>query len=402
LAAWFTCSTHGSLTLAPSASLFPYIPAIGSPWFFFFSFPPLSIRSPANNRYFPSPFHFTGNTTMSNARGPTATLLGLAAGALAATGWVLYVNHLVDSASAGGDPAYWAGEARHRAYDVCYDGCGDCLDVSVIQNACDMTTQPTLQGKDLICDAALMWTWEDRYPAECLDAVGAIYQDKATERKRFWRRFLYGLVILAVPVALGVRVVAMEALEHASRWQPRRPRIRSNRSQPSSATPLLQTAAAAAAIVSILVTPAAAFPCDEFRPAYDQPFVSVNNASLFGIIHGWLSNCYSEEYSCGENCRSDHTTTSCTTSWCSRRREDKTPRDFVRGALGRVKKCGFKPADFVPGVVDTRIANSRIESRLWVKISVNRLNGTEGVDPQVMCLYSMLGVPSYAGTVTGP
>jgi hypothetical protein len=40
-----------------------------------------------------------------------------------------------------------------------------------------------------------------------------------------------------------------------------------------------------------------------------------------------------------------------------------------------------------------RIANPRIEGKLWVKVAVNRFNGSEGVEPKLKCLYNIIDAP---------
>jgi hypothetical protein len=73
------------------------------------------------------------------------------------------------------------------------------------------------------------------------------------------------------------------------------------------------------------------------------------------------------------------------------------PADFIRPAAPYVTGCGFKLVDIVSGVVDRRIANPRIEGKLWVKVAVNRFNGSDGVEEQVKCLYDMVEATEVAG-----
>ena len=51
--------------------------------------------------------------------------------------------------------------------------------------------------------------------------------------------------------------------------------------------------------------------------------------------------------------------------------------------------------DYVPVVVDKRVANPRIEGKLWVKVAVNRFNGSEGIDQKVQCLYDIVEAPRW-------
>jgi len=70
------------------------------------------------------------------------------------------------------------------------------------------------------------------------------------------------------------------------------------------------------------------------------------------------------------------------------------PADFIDRAAWRVEKCGFRLVDDIPGVVDKRVPNPRIEGVLWEKIAVSAFNSTdeggEGLDEGVRCLYEMI------------
>lgn len=118
-------------------------------------------------------------------------------------------------------------------------------------------------------------------------------------------------------------------------------------------------------------------------------------------MHAWLSECYEETYSCGETCSSATTSLLfpderrvCDTLYCTRPRAVKTPRDFALAAFNHAQTCGFRRVDVVPGVVDRRIANWRIEGELRVKIAVNRFNGTDAertfVEDGVRCLFGIV------------
>jgi len=132
----------------------------------------------------------------------------------------------------------------------------------------------------------------------------------------------------------------------------------------------------------------------DYHSAYNQLFANADD-TLYGVIHGWLSNCYNVPYSCGESCTTSSGRTSCSAIECTETRTDKAPRDFVRAAVRHVAECGFRLVDVVPGVVDRRIANPRIEGKLWVKVAVNQFNGSEVVEEQVRCLYDMVEAPRW-------
>jgi hypothetical protein len=142
-------------------------------------------------------------------------------------------------------------------------------------------------------------------------------------------------------------------------------------------------------VLLLHTSPVSGYACTGWHPVHNQPFVSRTDPSLFGNIHGWLSDCFTETYSCGSKCDDSdkrHQSTTCSPDHCSRERPAASPADYVRRAARLVAACGFKMVDIVPGIVDRRIANPRIEGDLWVKVSVNRFNSSGAVDGQVLCL----------------
>ncbi|KAJ9138298.1 hypothetical protein NKR19_g7889 [Coniochaeta hoffmannii] len=339
---------------------------------------------------------------------PVPALAALTASISLATVWILYVNHLVNTATIPGNDQHWVERARVEAYGVCYDGCNDCLDVGKIEAACRMTA--TVQLSSVVCDASRMWFWADRYPTECLQAVGGIYKEQDLSWKRWKLRSLYFLAAVTLAPAFAIYKAADWSVKWRQHHYQGRARHR-HRDGPreSASTPLLRATTVSTALVSMLLfsTSVQGYACANWHPVHNQPFVSTTDPSLFGNIHGWLSDCYIERYACGgggERCGSSSsdddddkggTTCTTTTHWCDRERADASPGDFVRGAAGLVSRCGFKMVDIVPGVVDRRIANPRIEGELWVKVSVNRFNGSEGgVDGQVLCLSEIVEWPS--------
>lgn len=300
---------------------------------------------------------------------------------------ILLVGHIINSVRVSGDAAYWQNIARVQAYGVCYNGCDDCLDVGSIATACRMTRKIEVQG--MVCDANKMWFWadEEKFPVECLDAVGILYHRDQLERKRWWFKGLYVFVSASLGVGWAVYVGVLAI------WSPltefgRRRRVTGN-PHPSSRTPLL-----AAAIVA-LAMPAQVmgYRCISQFPARDQLF-SNQDQTIYGVIHGWLSDCYDYTYSCGESCSTTTYASSydkrCDTNYCTEPRPKKTPGAYVREAQALVKDCGFVMVDTVPGIVTKRIPNPMIEGVLNVKIAVNRFNNTEGLDKEVKCLYEMI------------
>ena len=315
-----------------------------------------------------------------------------------AIAWILFVTHLLNTAEVSQAAEHWNQIARIEAYDRCYNGCYDCINVDSIEAACHMTTKAIVTG--IICDASKMWTWADRYPIECLKAIGEIYQANALWWKKLKLCSLYLLTVLSIPLG----IIASSAIPPAEQTTPppspnRRQRVyaRGNTDRITSRTQLLPTTVL---VFLALCMPTSAFACTNYHPAHNQLFASDDN-TLYGVIHGWLSNCYQHAYSCGESCatsagdRSHAATTSCSTISCTETLTDKTPVDFVMTAAHKVQACGFRLVDVIPVVVDRRIANPRIEGKLWVKVAVNRFNGSEGVDEKVRCLYDMVEAPKW-------
>ena len=321
---------------------------------------------------------------MSSSRDRSSHIIASLVAISFIVGWTLFVNHLVNIAHVSQGADYWVDLARRQTYDVCYNGCNDCLDVDRIEDACLMTKKVNVLGVD--CDASKIWTWADRYPLECLVAVGNIYRRNALWWKKFWLRALWLLNALSVGVYIIVYTTSATILGKA---QPR-PVHRRRR---NSATPLLTTLTVS--ILAVAMFPSvAAYRCTGMGAAYDQHFTNADG-SLYGVIHGWLSNCYDESYSCGESCSTAVSSEkkSCDPIWCSQPRLDKPPSYYVDHAAHRVMSCGFRLINTVPGLVDKRIANPRIEGKLWVKVSVNHFNGSDGVFEQVQCLYGMVEPP---------
>ncbi|KAF2463306.1 uncharacterized protein BDR25DRAFT_384625 [Lindgomyces ingoldianus] len=298
--------------------------------------------------------------------------------------WTLFVNHLVKTAHVSQGADYWVDLARHQTYSLCYNGCNDCLDVDRIEGACLMTRKVNIPGVD--CDASKIWTWADRYPLECLVAVGNIYKDKALWWKKFWLGTLWLLNTLSVVVYKVVYAILDPILDKAQYRPVQRPRR-------NSSTPLL-TAFTVSILAVTMLPSVSAYRCTQMSPAYDQHFINADG-SLYGVIHGWLSNCYDESYSCGESCSTaiSDGRKSCDPIWCSLPRLDKPTSYYVDSAAHRVMSCGFQLTKTIPGLVDKRIANPRIEGKLWVKVSVNHFNGSDGVFEQVQCLYEMVEPP---------
>jgi hypothetical protein len=254
-----------------------------------------------------------------------------------------------------------------------------------------MTTKVNLSSSNIICDASKIWFWAERYPIPCLEAVGQIYKANALWWRKFWLRALY----IFVPVfGLLAFLATFLAIQWVRLWEPR-PHVTVRRGEVGIKAPLLPRVAVAVLALAALPTLAAAYPCPNYYPPYDKPFTNVNG-TLYGVIHGWLSDCYEETYTCGKSCATSPADgqATCSPISCTRSRPFMLPVDFVDRAAWRVEKCGFRLVDAVPGVVDKRVPNQRIEGALWVKIAVSAFNNTdiggERLDKGVRCLYEMI------------
>jgi hypothetical protein len=252
-----------------------------------------------------------------------------------------------------------------------------------------------LSSSNIVCDASKIWFWAERYPVPCLEAVGEIYKVNALWWKKFWLRALYIFVqVFGFLSSLVTFLVTVLVIECARSWE-RRPRVRAQRGEAGMRAPLLHHVVVAMMALVALPTLSVAYPCPDYYPPYDKLFANMNG-TLYGVIHGWLSDCYTETYTCGKSCTTSAADgqVTCSPISCTRSRPFMLPADFVNGAAWRVEKCGFRLVDAVPGVVDKRVPNPRIEGALWVKIAASTFNSTdmgeERLDKGVRCLYEMI------------
>jgi hypothetical protein len=309
-------------------------------------------------------------------------------------------------------------KARTDAYDACYYGCNDCDDVDWAYNACQMTARARVTG--VICDGNLMWNWAERYPIDCLQAVGEFYKADALRSLKQSYRNQLAVIILTILAGIigavvtykiwGCVVVRSKAQVHTRSSYHQAAVQRSNLLCYSA--PMKKNTSRSAGRIALLITAFAtligrskAFPCTGYGADADQYFINANK-TVYGVVHGWFSDCY--YYSCG--CRRQYRRQGggggsgsgsgpgggssssasngggCAPSTCTG--YDKSPIDFVNATLKHVKDCGFELADEVDGDVNMRIANSMIEKNWWVKISVNRFNMTNNMtDPSITCLH---------------
>lgn len=383
---------------------------------------------------------------------PLAVLVG--SGITAGTTYALVarVQHLIATAAVSSDQTVWMAEARAKAYEPCYLGCSDCGDPSYAFNGCLKTSTAGVAG--VLCDGNLMWNWRDsdRYPPECLRALGQQYQaDALNSLKQSYRN---QLAIITLTVLGGVaggflvwwawrRWMRNRARKHAVEdappppqswrswprpvtmptWRRRAPAERAvpeeeeeGGAEPSSTTETTtpaptektrRTGGGKFSRLKLLFTgglalsgagKASAYACTGYDPVYDQYFVNANR-TIFGVVHGWFSNCWDERVcvqSCSTRCSSTSSggqscSTTCTPNCWYVTHSNRAPIQYVNDVLPKVTKCGFQLANSVPGTAGVRVANADIERTWWVKISVNGYNITDPsvTDEMVFCLHDI-------------
>lgn len=335
---------------------------------------------------------------------PLAILVGASITAGTTYALVKHIQHLIVTARVSSDPQIWIHKARDDGYGACYNGCEDCHDMDFAYNACQKTARAFVPGID--CNGTRMWNWLNRYPIECLEALGAIYKAEALTRKK--QSYRNQLAVIILTILAGV-IGAFVVYKLWSRWfppapppvvewptapPPYQPPVRPPRPRNRKQWPFFWRGAAAASFIG----GSHAFPCWGYSSKADQYFINPNN-TISGVVHGWTSNCYQESYICGQTCTTTNTgggqdggggsTTTCTPDWCTRNVEDAAPKFYVNWSSRRVQGCGFQLVDNVEDEVSLRIANPLLEKNWRVKISVNQYNVTDVTDPSVMCLWDI-------------
>ena len=282
------------------------------------------------------------------------------------------VQHAIATAQVSSDPQVWINAAKTRAYNACYNGCDDCDDVDFAYNACAKTASVTVPG--IVCNASSMWNWAEKYPQECLRALGEIYRAEALRHAKQHARNRLALIILTVAAGLVGGIITYVLVGWAaSRRERRSPR----------------KVVMVGAMLGLGVGSTRGFPCMGGKDN-DQYFVNADQ-TLYGTVHGWVSGCSHYTYPCGESCTgwSSISGPTCTTDYCTGISVDEVPSYYVSAAMKRVQQCGFEPVSKLPGNASIRIANALIERNLWVKVSVNQLNLTQVTDPSIVCLHEL-------------
>ncbi|KAF2433291.1 hypothetical protein EJ08DRAFT_676832 [Tothia fuscella] len=344
---------------------------------------------------------------------PIAILLGCAITGGTTYALVRWVQHLIATAKVNADPVVWMQEARHKAYDACYYGCSTCSDAWWAYNACAMTAKANVTG--IMCDGNKLWNWKDRYPLECLHAVGEFYKADALGKLKKNYRNRLAIVILTVLAGVVGSILVYAVWKKYTRklneaaqrhrtssivWtQKSTPQTDFNEKEYTTSTTTRHSGSTTsttnrklALLTSLAIftaRPTNAYSCAGYSKPVNQYFVNGNH-TIYGVIHGYLSNCYDYTCNCSTVC-SGGSMPSCSTICSTCTGVDVVPRSYVNRVLPKVQSCGFKVVDAVGGDVNLRVANAGIERNWWVMIRVNKYNLTEGTDEGVECLHAIGG-----------
>ncbi|TID27648.1 hypothetical protein E2P81_ATG00406 [Venturia nashicola] len=104
----------------------------------------------------------------------------------------------------------WSEDARESAYEPCYNGCTDCLDKEYAFHACKETADVNVPG--VICDGNQIWSWQNRYPEACLEALGETY--KAEFKENLLESFELRALLIAVPIVIGLIAFVLGGWTH--------------------------------------------------------------------------------------------------------------------------------------------------------------------------------------------
>jgi len=334
---------------------------------------------------------------------PITVLIGASITAFTTFALVRHVQHEIANAKVSLDPKKWIQIARTEAYDACYYGCNDCCDTDWAYNACKMTGRANVTG--VICDGNLMWNWAARYPTECLKAVGEFYEAEALRKLKQTYRNQLAVIILTVLAGIIGAVITWEiwsciaarclarARSRPSGGPSTYPAAGEEPSSPPYSPPRMRGGGRSAGRIALIITAFAlmsrsrAYPCTGYNPIANQYFTNANK-TLYGVVHGWFSDCYDYTCGCATYCwvtwpSSMMCNTACSTCTASR----AAPIEYVNAASGHVKACGFELVDALDEDVNMRVANPLIEKNWRVKISVNEFNLTDVTDPSIFCLH---------------
>jgi len=355
-----------------------------------------------------------------------ATIVGCTITATTTYALVRHVQHLIANATVTSDPKVWLQEARTRAYDACYFGCDDCDDPQFAHKACQTTAAANVTG--ILCDGTQMWNWKDRYPVECLQALGTQYQKAALKAKKQSYRNQLALIILTIVAGLAGAILVYcywkrrfpgraRRETYADRWPRQAPTLPPDTPTPPPSYDSKEMHSIPQnhnphpkgiwhyiftfplfALFGLFQT-AHSYACTGHNSVHNQYFVN-DNRTIFGVVYGWFSNCYDVTdctTTCSTSCSGGGGTsggggscsTSCDDSCYTVTYTDRSPEDYVNYTLPTIEACGFGLVDAVEGDVNLRVANPGIERLHWVRISVNGYNVTDRniTDDQIWCLH---------------
>jgi hypothetical protein len=334
---------------------------------------------------------------------PVAVLIGANITAFTTFALVRHVQHKIANAKVNSDPKEWMHMARTKAYDACYYGCNDCHDTDWAYKACKMTARANVTG--VICDGNMMWNWAARYPTECLKAVGEFYKAEALGKlKQTYRNQLAVIILTVLAGIIGAFVTGKiwsciaarcqaRARSRPSGGPPRYQAAGEEQSPPPYSPPRMRGGGRSAGRIALITTAFAsilsrshAYPCTGYNPTANQYFTNANK-TLYGVVHGWFSDCYDYTCGCTTSCYIIQASMLCSTTCSTCTASNAAPIEYVNATLGHIKACGFELVDALDGDVNMRVANPLIEKKWWVKISVNKFNLTDVTDPSIFCLH---------------
>lgn len=253
-----------------------------------------------------------------------------------------------------------------------------------------------------------MWNWagEARYPEGCLVAVGEVLRGRAVRGGEGYRRLCW--IVVGIAGGAGVvgwgGFVAWRRLTMGGKGGEKQTvememggvgggKKRSRRGGTKKKAGVL--------VLGLFGSRATAYACVGRALAHDQFFtLAAPDGLISGVVHGWFGECLDRRVCwdvCSKGCTGSGTGRKCKQSCkqvCDITTEVVwTPRDFVGRVMPKVQACGFEAVDALGRGVDvgTRVANSGLEKKHWVRILVSGLNVTSATetDRSVRCLHAI-------------
>lgn len=267
-----------------------------------------------------------------------------------------------------------------------------------------------------------MWNWrgEERYPDGCLVAVGEVLKGRAVRGGEGYRRLYW--IVLGIAAGAGVVGWGGYVLWRRLTMGGGEDRARGEETANGEEKQMLEVEMGSAGggkkrrggggrkkkagvlVLGLFGSRAAAYTCVGRAPAHEQFFTLAAPGGLIsGVVHGWFAECFDRRV-CWDVC--DWKGKGCTGSGTGRKCKQSchqvcnimtevvwTPRDFVGRVMSKVEACGFEAVDVLKSGVDIgkRVANSGLEKKHWVRISVSGLNVTRETetDGSIRCLHAI-------------